>query len=225
MPKMDGFEATRAIRAHEHEMAARGNSVRRLPIIALTANAVKGDRELCLQVGMDAYVTKPINPQELLKTIHEHLPQGPRAGSQPVEQSGQAPATLEAGGSIATAQPAGEADSPIDLDALLERCLGDANFCRRILEKFSGRIDEQLSEIQQAAEARRAPDLKLKAHALKGAAANLSADGLWACAAELEQLAAADDWCRTLAVCADLAAEISRCRQHIPRLSVELAAR
>jgi HPt (histidine-containing phosphotransfer) domain-containing protein len=108
---------------------------------------------------------------------------------------------------------------------LLERCLSDTGFCRRILEKFSGRVNEQLGEIQQAVAAHNTAELKLKAHALKGAAANLSADCLWACAAELEQLAAADDWSRTLVVVGELSAEIARCRRHIPRLSAELAAR
>jgi HPt (histidine-containing phosphotransfer) domain-containing protein len=86
-------------------------------------------------------------------------------------------------------------------------------------------VNEQLSEIEQAATARNQAELKLKAHALKGAAANLSANCLWACAAELEQLAAVDDWSRALVVVRELGVEIARCRQHIPRLSEELAAR
>lgn len=70
MPVMDGFEATRRIRAAEAEDPTR----RRMPIIALTANAVKGDREACIQAGMDDYVTKPINPTELLRAIRDALP-------------------------------------------------------------------------------------------------------------------------------------------------------
>ncbi len=66
MPIMDGFEATRAIRQKE----AGG---RRIPIIALTANAMKGDRELCLEAGMDAYASKPIDPNGLLEAIEEML--------------------------------------------------------------------------------------------------------------------------------------------------------
>lgn len=67
---MDGFEATREIRRLEQAALPGG---RRLPIIALTANAMKGDRELCLGAGMDAYATKPINPAELLRTIEQVL--------------------------------------------------------------------------------------------------------------------------------------------------------
>ena len=76
MPQMDGFEATRAIRAHEADQAGGETASKRTPIIALTANAVKGDREQCLQAGMDGYVTKPIHPQELLGTIASVLQRG-----------------------------------------------------------------------------------------------------------------------------------------------------
>jgi CheY-like chemotaxis protein len=75
MPEMDGFEATRAIRAreaqqHPEKSASSFTTPRRLPIIAMTANAMKGDRELCLEAGMDDYITKPIKP-DTLKTVLE----------------------------------------------------------------------------------------------------------------------------------------------------------
>jgi two-component system sensor histidine kinase/response regulator len=65
MPEMDGFEATAAIREREK------NSSRRTPIVALTAHAMSGDRERCLGVGMDGYITKPIHPEELGRVLNE----------------------------------------------------------------------------------------------------------------------------------------------------------
>ncbi len=75
MPEMDGYEATAAIRSREAE--TRGP---RIPIIAMTANAMKGDRERCLAKGMDGYVPKPIHAPKLIGTIEEHLPQAGSAG-------------------------------------------------------------------------------------------------------------------------------------------------
>jgi two-component system sensor histidine kinase/response regulator len=62
MPEMDGFEATRFLRARE-------GGLRHVPVIAMTAHALKGDRENCIKAGMDDYVAKPIHPKELLSVI------------------------------------------------------------------------------------------------------------------------------------------------------------
>ncbi|MDR1612807.1 MAG: response regulator [Planctomycetota bacterium] len=70
MPHMDGFEATRRIR----EMETKFNRPRRIPVVALTANAMIGDRERCLRSGMDGYISKPINPRELENVLDQFLP-------------------------------------------------------------------------------------------------------------------------------------------------------
>jgi CheY-like chemotaxis protein len=76
MPEMDGLEATSAIRKREQETVAR-----RIPIIALTAHAMSRDRDRCLAAGMDGYITKPIRPEELYRTIEDFaaVPEAPRA--------------------------------------------------------------------------------------------------------------------------------------------------
>jgi len=77
MPEMDGFQATAAIRAREIEIATRGSPTPRLPIVALTANALKGDRERCLEAGMDDYLAKPFRKDDLARTLATWL--GPSA--------------------------------------------------------------------------------------------------------------------------------------------------
>ena len=67
MPEMDGLEATAAIRAREKSGGCR------LPIVAITAHAMKGDRERCLEGGMDGYVSKPVRPQELFEAIETFI--------------------------------------------------------------------------------------------------------------------------------------------------------
>jgi CheY-like chemotaxis protein len=79
MPEMDGFEATAEIRKRE-----KAND-RRLPIVALTAHAMKGDREKCLAAGMDGYLSKPIRPQELDAVLHRYLE--PPRGTTPTSES------------------------------------------------------------------------------------------------------------------------------------------
>ena len=66
MPGLDGYETTREIRRREEEKG------RRTPIVAMTANAMKGDRELCLSAGMDGYLSKPMTPQQLYDTVDAH---------------------------------------------------------------------------------------------------------------------------------------------------------
>lgn len=75
MPEMDGIQATKTIRAHEQELATRNSqpAIHHIPIIAMTANAMKGDLERCIEAGMDDYLSKPVRPQILQETIKKYL--------------------------------------------------------------------------------------------------------------------------------------------------------
>ncbi len=75
MPEMDGIQATKAIREHEQEPATRNSqpATHHIPIIAMTANAMKGDLERCIEAGMDDYLSKPIRSQILQETINKYL--------------------------------------------------------------------------------------------------------------------------------------------------------
>jgi CheY-like chemotaxis protein len=212
MPDLDGFEATRAIREHEREVAPQG-VVPRIPIIALTANAAKGDRGHCLSAGMDAYVTKPIDPSQLIGTIDTLL----ATASNPEQVETASSETAEA------AAPTGS--SAFHLDSLLHRCLGDAAFCSVILQKFADRSADQLAAISRAIESNNTTELALHAHTLKGVAANLSVDEVRSCAAELERIGRTGELALAPQIFEQLKAEIHRCLRELPQIMAQLAER
>ena len=122
MPDMDGFAATRAIRDYERQSSGRPPH---LPIVALTASAIKGDREQCLAAGMDAYVTKPIDTLRLIETIETLLAAGDEAAGDEGAQPISGDSANELPGSLATepsAADVAERSSPVHLESLLGRC-------------------------------------------------------------------------------------------------------
>jgi len=161
MPEMGGFEATAEIRRRE---AGTGRHVR---IVAMTAHAMSGDRDRCLAAGMDGYLAKPIDPAMLFAVVEEDQPApAARAPRSPDE----APA--------------------IDEAAMLDRLGGDRQLFSEVIQAFLEDCPAQLKAIQDAVAARDPEQVRAAAHALKGAAGNLSANGLFTAARTLEQVGA-----------------------------------
>ena len=158
MPELDGFEATEEIRARER------TSGRHLSIVAMTAHAMKGDRERCLAAGMDGYVSKPISGRRLFEAI-ERLAQ-PRS------------AALSDGAAL-------------DPEALLRRAGGDRRLVRELAEVFLADAPRMLEAIRASLAAGDAPALAHAAHALKGSVANFAAAEATEAALTLERLAQA----------------------------------
>jgi len=228
MPEMDGLEATRAIRLRERKAPTVGTAVKRLPIVALTASAVAGDRERCLEAGMDAYVTKPIDPTRLLGEIEALLAACHDPGPVPpfvdrLAQANEDSATSVAASSVAAASaPAIPpqrrlADQPIDVDALQRRCLGDADFARRMLDRFKERIDDDVAALAGHVSDGNAHAAAQAAHALKGLAANMSAQSLEREAAELENLCRREELSAAVDRLDPLHREAQRCREFLDR--------
>jgi len=107
---------------------------------------------------------------------------------------------------------------PIDLEALMRRCLDDSGFCGMILHKFAARSEDQLAALERALESANAPELARQAHTLQGVAANLSAHGLRAAAEELEAAAGRNDFSAAEPALKRTRAELARCVAAIPAM-------
>ena len=168
MPEMDGFEAAAAIRSRD---AASGTHT---PIVAMTAHALKGDRERCLAAGMDAYVSKPLQPQELFSVLESLVPAAADSGLGPAR-----PRTPPAA---------------FDLAAALERVDGDVELMNELGELFLSECPQRMEEIRQAIIQRDGHRLEQRAHALKGSVGNFGAGEAFEAAGRLERDGREQDW-------------------------------
>jgi CheY-like chemotaxis protein/HPt (histidine-containing phosphotransfer) domain-containing protein len=213
MPEMDGFAAARLIRQHEANNALPSRTGR-LPIVALTANAVKGDRERCLEAGMDDYLSKPLHPEKLVATIQSFLSRAvvapPTAPSAAAPPDAPAPTTALA--------PAGSdaGPLPIDIQPLVYRCGGRRDFAGKVLEKFRVQSTEVLESIARGLGEKNGELATRSAHSLKGMAATISAESLRRNAAEAEARAHAQDWDELAVQLEGLRKELDACLAFIP---------
>ena len=212
MPEMDGLEATRQIRRKEREAVVLSKWGGRIPIIALTANAIGGERERCLEAGMDEYLSKPIVPEEMIRTIESALSSQAAPGpSTPAVAVDPAPPF---------ASPA-DGPPPFDLDELLQRCMGNRDFMAKMLDKFAPAVGDGLERAEESVSQGDLDTAAKVAHMLKGMGANLSAQGVRQAAVELEHACRAG--CRDGATKAlsQLRAEVCRCRDQMPEIMAE----
>ncbi|WP_430462182.1 PAS domain-containing protein [Thalassolituus sp. LLYu03] len=170
MPEMDGFEATREIRS-----GAAGQAMRSIAVVAMTANAMQGDRERCLAAGMDDYLTKPIRADEMLRTIARWLQKKGKTGGRKA---------------TAVAAPKAPAAAVVwDRAAAIERLMGDDDLLNRLATMFADGFAERMKALQEALDARDVDEIRSVAHSMKGVTGNLGANQLHDIASQLEKAA------------------------------------
>jgi PAS domain S-box-containing protein len=212
MPEMDGLAATAAIRAREQ------GTGRHVPIIGLTAHAMKGTREKCLEAGMDDHVSKPIRFPELLGAIARLFP--PAQGRAPVPAAlGELVATVPL---VPAVSPTARASEPFDEARALERVGRDRSMLRFLIDLFLRGYDEATSRLRAAVAAADAPGLQIAVHNFKGNIGTLSEAGHQA-ALLLEEAAEAGDVDRLESLWADLEGEADRLRAALQQWAAEHA--
>jgi two-component system, sensor histidine kinase and response regulator len=188
MPEMDGFEATAEIRRREV------SSGKHLPIVAMTAHAMKGDRERCLAAGMDAYISKPIQFDELIE-VTESLVGGER--------------------------PEG---APWDIEVALGRVGGDYALLADLASIFCEQIPKLLGAVQKAFAAKNLQELKRATHSLRSALATFAADSATEAAAKMEAFSSLSDFEAFPDACNDLAAKAEALRCVLQEFAVAQGA-
>jgi len=190
MPEMDGLAATRRIRED-----ARFDDV---PIIALTAHVLDGDRNRCLAAGMNDYLAKPFDQDELLAKVNEWAE--PEGDGRP--------------GATETAGPGKrEAAEAIDMRALVEIVDGDVEFAESLVAEFLAYAERQLDEMDEAVASGDGEEVANLAHSIRGGAANLVAQQLQEAAASMETVARTGDLAGLPQLLGHLTAELARLRE------------
>ena len=225
MPEMDGFEAAGIIRERERQT---GDHV---PIVAMTAHAMKGDRERCLAAGMDDYVAKPIDAATALR--RRRACGGQRSASRRRGGGGSAragtrgaasrmrrdrPRTAEPPVATIGTAPAALADVRLDADSILGRIGRNRALLKRLVRLFFEEAPKLVADIRAALAREDRQALRRAAHSLRGSAAVFQTQTLCGLASEVEDLAAGD------ADLATAAATVAAMEEEIERLAPALRA-
>jgi CheY-like chemotaxis protein/HPt (histidine-containing phosphotransfer) domain-containing protein len=181
MPEMDGYEATRTIRRYE---AATGKHI---PIVAMTAHAMQGDRELCIAAGMDDYMTKPLSMEKLREMLLRWMTQATPTTVKTTMTPAEEQAAVQA-----QQQPPEEPQGPIDFKVLKDlRDMAGASmpdFLSSLIDAFIQQSDPLITTMHEMIQKNDADGLRRAAHKLKGSCANMGAHRLRPLCLDLEMI-------------------------------------
>ena len=167
MPGMSGLEATRALREREGDGP-------RIPVVAMTAHAMAGDRETCLEAGMDGYVSKPIDPEQMARELSRFLEAAPAEPLEPVAPS----EPVAPNEPVAAAAPKDTALPVLDPGQLLDIVGDRPDVIRSVLQDFVAESKEQIDALEAAIARDDRPALRDVLHGFRGASSNVGATAL-----------------------------------------------
>jgi PAS domain S-box-containing protein len=196
MPDMDGYEATRQIRA-----GVAGEAAMSLPVIAMTANAMKGDKEKCLTAGMSDYLSKPINNEALDEMLQKWLPNELRLRDRRREITSNIDSTVSS--------------EVWDKAAAMKRVRGKEERLVYLAQLFVNDMPQRMNELREALQQQDLPTVMEKAHAVKGVSANLGALKLTKTAGDIESSGKAMDKDRVQRLIQVLERDFSEIQQHL----------
>src|SRR5262249_13079762 len=197
----DGVAATGAIREREQ---ATGKHI---PIVAMTAHAMKGDKEKCLEAGMDDYVSKPIRRKDLADVLARIVERFLTAAPAPAEPAAASAADAQEGSRMI-----------LDETALLEECDNDKALLGRMVEIFDRDTRERLPRLREAVRAGTAVAVKEEAHALKGGIGTFYAKAAYDTAYALEKMGADGKLSNAQATLQTLEGQLQSLRQKLDEL-------
>ena len=201
MPEMDGLEATRRIRAD--------GRWKDLPIVAMTAHAMKGDHDRCLEAGMNDYVMKPVTVDKVKAMVEKW------ASSDASSQDSTVPRDASWGAASNVDQ------QPIDIENALDQLGGDRELFDDVVRAFVGTIPELLGELRSACNHTDGHQLQAAAHSLRGAAANICAEPTRQAALRLEQMGTQADLGNCEAALAELESHLERLQEFVKTIATD----
>ena len=191
MPEMNGFEATRMIRDSSSRVLRHD-----IPIVAMTAHALKGDREKCLEAGMDDYVSKPVTALGLEEILDRHLESTAASG-------------------LIGSEPKPPQGRPVSIEVIQEIADGCVEFECELIETFLSDSEQQIQQLEVALRERNGEEVRRRAHTFKGSSANAGAKRVQEVAYEMEKLGSSNQLEEAEAVFSLLKAAFEQAREYL----------
>ncbi len=215
MPEMDGLEATRIIRERQSQKSQFPNYKSSVIIVAMTANAMQGDREKCLAAGMDDYLAKPVRPEDIRTIVERWGAKAGMADSVPNETNGLETSTPARPTEPGCAAPTPPDEAPVEMERLLDFTDGNLDSLRELVTLYLDQTGKQIVQLEAAIQTGGAPDVRRLAHSCAGASATCGMNRLVPLLRELERQGYEGKLTNAAQLCQEAGREFERIRNFL----------